>query len=205
MVLTRWSAQNGLPVTPVQASFFSGSAQIPVATGELDFNVYALIDADLGGVFALIPNRVIALVSWQVIVSLVVTNASSKSAFGGNPIRRKLGLMTYAQGLYPINNENINYPLQILSRQSFLFAEGLGEPSINASPPAQIPQSRDYIFSPTGFNTAPSATYAPSYGATRALFSLESAIVGIAEVSYVAAITGNSQVLDTNSLLVSQL
>jgi hypothetical protein len=205
MVLTRWSAQNGTLVTPNNAIIFSGSAQIPVATGETEFNVYSLIDADLGGVFALFPDRAIVAVAWQVILSLVVSNPSSKSAFGGNPIRRKLGLMTYAQGIYAIDNEPINYPLQTLSRQNFLYAEGLPEPSLNVLSPLPAPVPRDYIFSPTGLGFINPGLAVPNYGKTRALFSLETGIIGVAEISYIAAATGASTPLETNSILVSQL
>jgi hypothetical protein len=205
MVLTRWSAQNGTLVTPNNATVFSGSAQIPVTTGEIDFNVYSLIDADLGGIFALIPERIICIVAWQIIFSLVLSNPGSKSAFGGNPIRRKLGLMTYGQGVYALDNEPINYPLQICSRQNFTYAEGLPEPSLSALSPLPAPVARDYIITPTGAGLLNLGLVAPNYGKTRALISLETGIIGVAEVSYIATLSGAIPPLQNDSILVSQL
>lgn len=205
MVLTRWARNDGTLVTPIEANYWSGAAQIPVTTGELDFNMYALIDADLGAVFALRPNRTVATVYWQAILSLVVTNASSKSAFGGNPIRRKLGNITYAQGLFPISFQAINYALCILERQGFLFAEGLPEPSLGVLSTLPPPEARDYIFTPRRSVFFGSGSAIDATGATRAQLSIEPGIIGVAEFSYIVLDDTSAFLGLDKSLLVSQL
>ena len=205
MVLTRWSSNDGTLVTPQDATIFSGSQTFPVTSATLDVNVHTLIDADLGGFFVLATNRILVTVSWRVILTLTIGALSSKSIYQSNPPRRKLGVMTYAQGLYSLYSEPINYTACILQQQRFLFLERTSEPSLSLMPTPTVPEPRDFILTPTSGDNPLANTDVLNFGCTRMQGYFEPGIVGIAEVSYVARRGFNGIADFGTSFLVSQL
>ena len=192
MVLTRWSRNLGSLVTPENASIWSGSLTLPIALNTLDINVHDLIDADLGAIFVLMPFRVLVTVAYRVVLTLSVANISSRSIYQSNPPRRKLGVSTYAQGVYAYNSEPINYVNCVLSQQGFLFLERTSEPSLDTIPAPVVPESRDYLATPNSPNVLQSPTLTNNYGCTRTQLYFEPGIIGIAEVKYTAALALSS-------------
>jgi hypothetical protein len=205
MVLTRWTSNTNTLVTPVNANVWIGKFQIPVISGTSDFNVHAGIDADLGGIFALRPQTTIASISWQVVLQLVSSNLSSISAFGGNPPRYKFGSATFAQGLYAMTYEAINYQLCLLPRQQFLFAEGFPESSLGALVLPPVPEAFDFIFAPSSPSFGGFGGSIDAYGASRVQFLFNAGILGIADIAYTAVDISGTFVPSTSSVVISQL
>ena len=192
MVLTRWSRNLGSLVTPDNANIWSGSLTLPVIASTLDINVHTLIDADLGGIFVLIPFRVLVTIAYRVVLTLNVANISSRSIYQSNPPRRKLGVATYLQGIYAFDSEAINYENCVLKQQGFIFLERTSEPSLDTLPAPVIPESRDYLVTPNSPNILQVPTLTDNYGCTRTQLYFEPGIVGIAEVKYTAALALSS-------------
>ena len=186
MVLTRWSNNSGTTVDPISASVWGGVITLPILASTVDINMHSAIDADLGAVFIAIPFRVVAGINWRISCTLIVNNLSSKSIFQSNPPRRKLGVATYAQGVYALNNEPINYENSILKQQAFIFMERTGEPSSNNLPTPVIPEGRDFYLSPSSFNANAVSNGDVNYGCTRGQLYFEPGIVGFIEATYTA-------------------
>lgn len=205
MVLTRWSNNEGIPVTPLQANIYAGNFEIPVVEGNFDLLVWSLIDADLGAILGAKENFSAVQIYWNLVVSLSTATIGNKSAFDGNPIRRKLGNATFIQGIYPISFAQINYPQAIMPKQSFIFFEGAPEPSLSPVSIPDVPTSRDYIISPSSQISVFTPVFDQNFGATRVGIQINEGLFGTARIEYIGFEFGRLSYLAGNSILVSQL